>query len=210
MWAAALLRGSREVVIHGCVRDSSPYGHASIVLALGAAPAAAQTAPAAGTNGVEVSAGYQLLHIPDETFPFGMNFDVSAPVTPAIHAVGEFGFATDNQSQPGVGGNVRLYNLGAGPRWRFADVTTSAMRRPIEPYVQVLLGAVRTDADLVVNGAAVNAGDWAFMLQPGAGVTVPLAPRIGVLGQVDYRRAFFSPDSENEFRFMLGVRIVAW
>jgi hypothetical protein len=58
-----------------------------------------------------------------------------------------------------------------------------------------------------VNGAKLNTGDWAFMLQPGVGVTVPMAGMIGVGGQLDYRRAFFSPESENEWRFIFGVRL---
>lgn len=42
----------------------------------------------------------------------------------------------------------------------------------------------------------------------GVGVTVPVTGMIGVMGQVDYRRAFFSPDSENEWRFIVGVRLL--
>ncbi len=163
------------------------------------AMASAQTAPA-WTVGV----GYQVLHIPDETFPFGMNFDLSARILPSTSVVGEFGFATDDQNEPGVSGNLKFYNLAGGARW---VASNDRSRGAVIPFAQVLVGAVRTDADLVVNGASFNAGDWAFMLQPGVGVTVPISSTIGVNGQVDYRRAFFSPESENEWRFVVGVRV---
>jgi hypothetical protein len=78
--------------------------------------------------------------------------------------------------------------------------------RAIAPFVQLVIGAVHTDADLVQNGTPFHAADWAFMLQPGAGVTVPISPMVGLVGQVDYRRAFFS-QSENELRFLVGVRL---
>jgi hypothetical protein len=164
------------------------------------AVASGQTTPAAWNVGV----GYQLLHIPDETYPLGMNFDVAVPIVPSTNVVAEFGFATDDQNEPGITGNLKFYNVAGGARWVMLNDRT---RGKVLPFVQVLAGAARTDADLVVNGANVNTGDWAFMLQPGVGVTVPIAGTIGVGGQVDYRRAFFSPQSENEWRFILGLRV---
>jgi hypothetical protein len=154
--------------------------------------------------GLTASIGYQVLHIPDETFPFGMNFDVAAPVMPTVHLVGEFGFATDDQSEPGVSGNLKMYNLGGGARW--TPRRSSAATRGIVPFAQLLIGAVRSDADLVQNGQPFNAGDWAFMLQPGAGVAVPFSSMAAVVGQFDYRRAFFT-EGENEYRFVVGVQL---
>jgi outer membrane protein with beta-barrel domain len=172
------------------------------VIALGTlvpAVASAQT-----TTPWSIGVGYQLLHIPDETFPFGMNFDAAIPLVPSTSIVGEFGFATDNQDEPGVTGNLKFYTVAGGARWSMATDTAG---HAVAPYVQVLIGAARTDADLVQNGVPFNAAAWAFMVQPGVGVTVPVTATIGVMGQVDYRRAFFSPESENEWRFVLGVRL---
>jgi len=45
------------------------------------------------------------------------------------------------------------------------------------------------------------------MLQPGAGVVVPMAHAFGVVGQVDYRRVFFRETGENEFRLFVGLRV---
>jgi len=156
-------------------------------------------------DGVAARIGYQALHIPDETFPFGLNFDFAAPVTSRMHLVGEFGFAKDEQTESGVSGNLTLYNLGGGARWTPLR-NVPAARGTLVPFAQVLIGALRTDADLALNGESFNDADWAFMIQPGGGVTIPLSPALGVVGQVDYRRAFFST-AENEFRFVIGVQI---
>jgi hypothetical protein len=168
--------------------------------------ASAQTAapPPNPPGGVTIGIGYQLLHIPDETFPFGLNFDIAAPVAGRIDAVGEFGFAADEQTETGVGGTLRFFSFGGGPRWSMRGAT--AGRRPIVPFAQIIAGAVRTDADLRLNGARFTDGDWAFMLQPGAGVAVPLTTLVSATAQVDYRRAFFET-AENEFRFVIGVRV---
>jgi len=173
---------------------------------LAALPATAQTAvaPPNPPGGMTIGIGYQVLHIPDETFPFGLNFDVSAPVAGRIDAVGEFGFATDDQTESGISGNLRFYTFGAGPRWSLAG--TTAGRRPIVPFAQIVAGAAKTHADLRLNGTRFTDSDWAFMLQPGAGVTVPLTPVLSAMAQVDYRRSFFET-AENEFRFVFGVRV---
>jgi Outer membrane protein beta-barrel domain len=163
-------------------------------------PASAQPMPRA----VDVSVGYQLLHIPDETFPFGINVDASGRIGMGLKAVGEFGWARDQQTEPGVSGTLNFVNWGGGVRWS-PPVAARAARRPIDPYVQLLVGAVHADANLTVGGARLDTGNWAFMLQPGAGVAVPIAPVVSAIGQVDYRRAFFE-SGENEFRFVVGVR----
>ena len=186
-------RLTRIVVLSLLVASSRAYGQTT-----------PQPVTTASPPPLSVGVGYQLLHIPDETFPFGLNFDVAAPLTASTTVVGEFGFATDDQTEAGVSGNLKFYNLGAGPRWSIRALPTG--HRAIEPFAQILVGAVRTDADLTLNGASFHDGDWAFMLQPGVGVSVPIAPAFGAFGQVDYRRSFFSP-SENEFRFLFGVRV---
>jgi hypothetical protein len=156
------------------------------------------------SSGLSLGIGYQVLHIPDETFPFGLNFDVGASLARSTTVVGELGFAADDQTEAGISGNLKFYNFGAGPRWSIRALPNG--RRAIEPFAQILLGAVHTDANLTLNGAPFHDADWAFMLQPGAGISMSIAPMFGAFGQVDYRRAFFST-SENELRFVFGVRV---
>ena len=45
------------------------------------------------------------------------------------------------------------------------------------------------------------------MLQPGAGVIIPMTRTFAVQGGVNYRRVFFSGDSDNETSIFTGVRI---
>jgi hypothetical protein len=78
--------------------------------------------------------------------------------------------------------------------------------RHVQPFVQVLAGAVHPRSSLIVNGTPLDDNDWAFMLQPGVGVSVPAGNVVSVFGQADYRRAFFQEEGENEFRFSFGVR----
>ena len=165
----------------------------SMVLALlMALPARAQTPV---SPPVDASIGYQLLHLPDETFPFGVNFDVSGALNSGWRAVGEFGFATDQQNEPGVSGDLKHYHFGAGPR------VVGSMRY-VQPFAQLLAGAVHTRANL----NTTNDNDWAFMLQPGAGINIPAGNVVNIFGQADYRRAFFKEEGENEFRVSFGVR----
>jgi hypothetical protein len=156
---------------------------------------AAQTAP------IHFSVGYQMLHIPDETYPLGFAAAVSGREDGLTWA-GEVGWSRDDQNEPGVGGNLTFVEYGAGPRW---TVPLANAR----PFVQVLAGGVHTSANLTINGAPFDASDSAFMLQPGAGVVVPFASRWGVIGQADYRRVFFKGQGENEFRLVLGIRMAS-
>lgn len=157
-------------------------------------PAAAQVA------GPQVSLGYQVLHVPHETFPFGLNLDVGGTLRNGLGLVGEVGWATDDQNEPGVSGNLKFVNYGAGPRWHFGS--SSGAR----PYAQLIGGGVHTSANLTVGTSRVVDSDNAFMLQPGAGVMVPVGGAWGVFGQADYRRVFFKGKDDNEGRLAFGVR----
>jgi Outer membrane protein beta-barrel domain len=188
-------RGIPEVFVK---RLEQLFGWSAFLLCIGtAAPVAAQGVP---PSGPEFSIGYQLLHVPDETFPLGLNLDVASTFGSGWTIVGEFGWANDNQSEPGVDGSLTLINYGAGPRWAIRGAPI-----PARPFVQVLAGGVHTSAELTGAGISVDDSDNAFMLQPGAGVIVPLGGAWGFVGQVDYRRVFFKEQGDNEWRLVLGA-----
>ena len=157
--------------------------------------AAAQSAP------VHVALGYQVVHIPDETYPLGIGASVYGREAGLTWA-GEVGWSRDDQNEPGVSGSLTLIDYGVGPRW-----TATGSR--VRPFAQLLAGGAHTSASLTLNGAPFEAGSNAFMLQPGAGVTIPMASRWGVFGQADYRRVFWSGEAENEYRVMFGVRVAS-
>ena len=67
-----------------------PWILAGLALLCAAAPARAQTPR------WTFSAGYELLRIPDETFPAGINADIAVPIDRTWSVMGEIGFAHDN------------------------------------------------------------------------------------------------------------------
>src|SRR5439155_17793999 len=164
---------------------------AGLALVCAAGPARAQTPRAT------FSAGYELLRIPDETFPAGVNADIAVPIDRIWSVMGEIGFAHDN-TNPIANSNISLTNFGGGVR--VGGVTAG-------PFVQLVAGGVHTSANLGASGVIVKASDTAFMVQPGVGVAVPVNETIGVVAQGDYRRAFFKQEAENEYRLYLGVRV---
>jgi len=153
----------------------------------------------------EMSAGYQLLHVPDDWFPFGLNIDGSRNLNNGWGVVGELGWAHNSDDELGIDISSNVFNLGAGPRW------TSRRNPRVMPFGQVLAGLVhaRTSGDL----AGVDASDTHFMLQPGVGVTFVRGDGWGIVGAVDYRRVFLDEDKfgesgQNVLRVFLGLRML--
>jgi hypothetical protein len=184
-----------EVHVKRSVQLAGVWIFAAIVVGA-AAPANAQM-PA--TRSMDASIGYQLLHIPDETYPIGFNVDVSGAMNDRWRLVGELGWAMDEQNEPNVSGDLSFFHVGAGPR-------LVAPMRGVQPFAQGLAGLVHTRADLIVNGAPRDDNDWAFMLQPGVGINVPAGNVVKVFGQADYRLGFFKEEGDHEFRLAFGVR----
>jgi hypothetical protein len=143
--------------------------------------------------------GYQALHLPDNWVTAGFNLDGAASVTEQLSIVGEFGLS--HESAPGSGtGQATLYHFGAGPRWSWPG-------RQVRPYVQAIAGAEVTAAEISSGGGGTTEdSDTAFMLQPGAGVYVPVGIRWGAFAQADIRWVFFEGDADNQARLVFGVR----
>jgi hypothetical protein len=133
--------------------------------------------------------GYQALHLPDTWAPLGVNVDVASHRTDAWSVLGEFGLA--HESGEDDAGGFNIYNLGGGARW-------SGAGDRITPFAQVLAGIQISTSD--------TDSDTAFMIQPGAGIHVPVSDRAGITAQVDYRPVFYEEETVNEFRFVVGAR----
>jgi len=169
------------------------------LVAAGAAGAAAQTRP---EPSLDLSVGYQVMHIPGQTYPLGISLEMSGALTSAVRIVAEAGVSIARGTTSSYGaGTLTLYDYGGGPR-----VTARAGRALV--YGQLLGGGVRTHTDLsTASGAPFIEGDSAFMLQPGAGVIVPLTRKIAAIGEVNYERVFFKEyGGDNETRVFVGVR----
>ena len=192
----------------------------SFLAAAIAAPAAAQNpvpppapagqaprpaAPAAGTTLAfptwEVTFGYQVLHVPDETFPFGLNLDGAWNRSKAFGLAGEIGWAHDSDDDV----SFNFWHLGAGPRFNARPAGR------IWPFGQLLVGLAHVRASAEINDEDFSDSETRFMLQPGVGVNVIGGDGWGIVGQVDYRRVFLDEEEdgqsgENEVRVFVGFR----
>lgn len=185
-------------------RSAHALGCSVLALALAgaASPAAAQ---ATRTPNVEISAGLQFLHIPDETYPFGWNIDLSGPAGAhdVVRWVGEFGSAHDHPI-PDLQ-SLTFYHFGAGVRLMPAERLRAA------PFFQILAGGAYANERLSTNPAiASTVGVWGPMVQPGVGVSVPINHYLNLVGQGDYRLAIFKGQTDNELRFSAGARFMLW
>jgi len=168
------------------------YAQTSTQAGAGAHPTGTALAPLWDT-----SAGYQLLHLPDQTFPFGLNVDGARNFGPWGIAA-ELGWAYDKSDDV----SYHVFHGGAGPRW------THRSTAKVWPFAQVLGGFVHARASSDNSDSRTK-----FMLQPGAGAVVVAGDGWGIVGQVDYRRVFLDKDKdgesgENEFRVFVGIRFI--
>ena len=141
---------------------------------------------------MSAAVGYQTLHLSDTWAPVGVNFDVAFDRTDAWSILGEFGIAHNGgeEGAPDSDG-FNIFNVGGGARW-------SAGGDRATPFVQLVAGIQISTSE--------TDSDTAFMLQPGAGILLPVGERFGISAQVDYRPVFYREDVVQEFRFVVGGR----
>jgi hypothetical protein len=157
-----------------------------------------QPATQTTTPTYDITYGYQLLHVPDTWFPFGLNVDAARNFG-ALSLVGEVGWAF--KSEDDVSNHV--WHFGAGPR------VTLRNSGKVWPFAQAIVGA----AHLRFSADDFSDSTTKFMVQPGGGVVVVAGDGWGIVGQVDYRRIFLDEDEdgesgENDFRILFGVRLI--
>jgi hypothetical protein len=190
-------RRPSEVFVKLSVRTAGFWMLATFLLT--AAPAAAQT-PAA-----ELQVAYQALHVPGDWMTNGINFDLAANMGSAVSLVFELGGTRESVTVAGIDVSRSTTNFGAGVRF-------SGRGSGVTPYFQALVGGLRGKGTLAAGNVSVNASTTKFMIQPGVGVNVKVAGRLGIFGAGDYRRVFldkatYGESGQNEFRVLLGIRI---
>lgn len=154
----------------------------------------------------EVTGGYQLLRVPDQTLPFGLNLDGAWNLGANFAAVGEIGWAYRSETDGGIDSSIHLWNVGFGPRWEMR-------KSSVWPFAQVLVGAAHARANTTIADVDLDSSATRFMVQPGVGVNVVAGDGWGVVGQVDYRRVFLDEEDggesgENQVRVFLGLRMI--
>jgi hypothetical protein len=170
----------------------------TFLLATAAVPARAQTPPMPPTD---LSLGYQTLHIPGQNYPLGVFVGLSTRLTDVVRIVGEAGLSLNQQPSSNQSGTLSLYQYGVGPR-----IHASSGR--VIPYAQVLFGGVHARADLTTTaGAPFNASSNGWMVQPGAGVIIPMTRTFAIQAGFNYRRVIFHGNNDNETSVAAGVRI---
>ena len=162
----------------------------------------------------EVSAGWRLLHVEDETFSAGWYADALGNITDSFGVVGEvaghYKSVDESESFGGVQVNVsadlRIHTFMGGVRfsWR---------RNPrITPFAQVLIGLAHGSAE--VEGRS-TIGNQTFTVDEsesssdfgadiGGGVNIRATDRINVRVAGSYFR-IVEDDASNAFRFAAGL-----
>jgi hypothetical protein len=170
----------------------------TFLLTSAAIPAAGQTPPMPPTD---LSLGYQTLHIPGQNYPLGVFVGLSTRLTDVVRIVGEAGLSLNQQPSANQSGTLSFYQYGVGPR-----VHASGGR--VVPYAQVLFGGVHSRANLTTTGnTPFNASTNGWMVQPGAGVIIPMTRTFAIQAGLNYRRVIFPGNNDNETSVVAGVRI---
>jgi opacity protein-like surface antigen len=169
-----------------------------------AIPAAAQDYPR-----FEASGGYQFVHRPEQSFPFGLNIDGAINTSRSFSIAGDLGWAwdSDDNNEVDVDVSTHLWTLGVGPRF----TARSASR--VWPYGQFFLGMAHFRQSVEVAGVDISDSVTKFMIQPGGGVNINAGDGWGVVLAADYRRVFLDEEEdgesgENQFRFFAGIRLL--
>lgn len=141
-------------------------------------------------SGTNVGIGYSFLRLVDEeNIPVGWNLSFAGGGTDHVSGVADFG---------------GHYHTSGGDTWMLhtfqAGVRVGARRTArVIPFGQVLFGgAVATE----------NGSEFVWVLQPGAGVDIPLRPSgVAFRTQVDFPIYMASGDSATGLRWTVGVAI---
>ena len=187
---------------------AAPVAAQNVALAAQATPAA-QRPPAAAAPvplefpTFEVTYAYQLLHRPDNTYPFGLNVDGAWNRSKAFGLAGEVGWAINSEDDA----TQNFWHFGVGPSF---NARTAGK---FSPFAQLLVGSAYLHQNIEINDVDDTDSSFRFMLQPGVGVNVIAGDGWGIVGQVDYRRIFLDKEDdgdsgENEFRVLIGVRLL--
>ncbi len=180
-----------------------------------AVPAEAQDTPA-----VEVSGGYQFIHVASgadegETLANGWYGDVAGNVTKAIGIVFQVGgnYKTETESVGNAGVvinatvHIKVHQFLGGVRF-------NARENPrVTPFAHVLMGAFHIsgsgEVSMTADGEeffATSSGDSVtkFELQVGGGVNFMLSKKFGIRTGADYVHVFAEEGGLNIFRIAVG------
>jgi hypothetical protein len=180
-----------------------------------AGPASAQTPPP-----VQVSGGYQFLHLSGdgegESLGKGWYGEVAGNLTPMFSAVFEIGgsYKSIDESLT-IGGVTSTFSLDINVHQFLGGIRASSRRNPsIVSFGQVLVGAVKFSADGGVSASGAGSEPISFSssgsftefgLQIAGGADFHLTDRAGLRLGAGYTRIFLDEGGGNAFRAIVGV-----
>ena len=134
----------------------------------------------------EVAGGYQFMRDQDmakqdpdlsANFPAGWMASGGAHLWGWLGAIGEVDGSTKTLSIPGDKPKLRVYTFMGGPRF------TRSRHTGLNPFAQVLLGSARASSSVL--GVRDTVTDFSY--EPGGGIDLNMAGRLGVRFEGDYR-----------------------
>jgi hypothetical protein len=125
---------------------------------------------------VSLSAGYQYLSVEDG-HSNGIYADLSIGLAGPFSAVGAVDWSRDRSQAFGFAQTLDMSSVGGGGRWTLGSGRFSA-------FGQVLLGVERDTLTVERFGSETSSH---LLVQPGGGIAVRFAGRLGVIGQLDWR-----------------------
>lgn len=163
---------------------------------------------AADTPRFEFSGAYSFMHetTRSEDFPAGWVVSATGNINTwigvATEVGGSYGTCKNCQRGPlasqtlrGKDLHVRLLTYMGGPR-----VASHALSA-VTPFAQVLVGGSHVSGGVEFDGA-LNTG---FTYQPGAGIDVRIAPKVGLRLEGDYRVIRTTGHNNKESRILVGI-----
>lgn len=142
----------------------------------------------------EVFAGYSYLRTfegEDSVNAHGFNGSVAGNFNKHFGVVADFGF--HRASESGISANSTTYMF--GPR-------ISGRSDKVDPFVHALFGGVRASA----GASGISVSDNAFAFAVGGGLDIKASDSVAFrIAQVDYLGARFFDETQNNFRYSVGI-----
>jgi len=159
--------------------------------------------PAFGQSEASVAYQFTRLTVPGESvnFPVGVAADYAHAVSSNVRLVGVIDWGRAH-----VAGQVETFAVDT----RMTQLTMGGGVRVVSsrgPYAQAVAGVARTSLRVIVDGvSAAEPASTDFMFAPSAGVAIPVATRVRVVGEVGFR--FIWPHASSDLYFNESVHDV--
>jgi hypothetical protein len=161
----------------------------------------------AQTPRLELTGAYHAIRSDEGWLRAGWSIDAAVNLGPSLGIVAEIGGVTRASAAADARTTLDVYNFGLGTRW------TVGRQRGVMPFGQLLFGGIVTRGRTHVGEIEFHASQKKAMAQGGGGLSVGVSEHVALVGDVEYRYNFLTPENEEDsatrghFRVLLGVRV---